>query len=196
MTGTTTTPLADAVTLCEQSAGYALHSLSDLTDADLDRPTPCPGWDLRTLLLHLAGTADALTELVTTGNLNLTTTPPPHVDPVAAARDRIHRLRDTLTSTAQRDPSGQTAEQTRWATTAAHAGAIELAAHGWDISTARRADHQIPTGLAVALLDLSRSLIDDDARFPRFGQPVQVPPTATPNDRFIAFLGRQPAPRD
>ena len=44
----------NAVTLCQRSAAYALDALGRVTDADLDRPTRCPGWDVRQLIVHVA----------------------------------------------------------------------------------------------------------------------------------------------
>ena len=129
-------PLAESVGLLERSAAYALEELDGLTDADLDRPTPCTGWDLRKLALHLAASADGLTDLATTGKLSLST-PPEDPDPVGVARDRMHHLLDTLKSVMHGEAAPHVGEQARWASSAAQAGAIEFAAHGWDIATAR-----------------------------------------------------------
>jgi uncharacterized protein (TIGR03086 family) len=196
MIGSPPTPLAESVALFERSANYALEGLSGVTDADLDRPTPCTGWDLRKLVMHLADAADALTDLITTGKLSLPT-PPRSGDaaPVAVAQDRTHCLLDALRSAIHRDTVLRKGDQTLWARNAAHGGAIEFAAHGWDIATACGAERQIPAGLATELLELSRSLINDQTRRPQFGPPVYISPTATANDRLVAFLGRQPASR-
>ena len=68
MTGTAAPALTEEVTLPVRAAGYALEGLAEVTAADLGRPTPCGDWDLRTLLLHLADAADALSGLVATGS--------------------------------------------------------------------------------------------------------------------------------
>ena len=62
--------LAGSVDLFEEAAAHALEALTGVTDADLDRPTPNDGWDLRALLLHLADVADALIDLAATGELD------------------------------------------------------------------------------------------------------------------------------
>ncbi len=195
----TTSPpvtLAESVALFERSAGYALEGMAVITHADLERPTTCPGWDLRELVLHLADAADALTGLITTGRLSLPTPLRRHdADPVAVAQDRTRCLLDTLRLAIDHDRPDATADRTVWATGAAHGGAIEFAAHGWDISTACGAVRDIEAGLASEVLELSRSLITDETRSPQFGPPVTVPATATPDDRLIAFLGRHPATR-
>ena len=39
--------------LHRRALGAVTDLLADLTPADLDRPTPCAGWDLRMLLTHM-----------------------------------------------------------------------------------------------------------------------------------------------
>jgi len=41
--------------LHRRALGAVTDLLADLTPADLDRPTPCAGWDLRQLLAHMIG---------------------------------------------------------------------------------------------------------------------------------------------
>ncbi|MEU4641788.1 TIGR03086 family metal-binding protein [Micromonospora sp. NPDC023814] len=193
MTASPPTPLADSVALFQRSADYALGALSAVGDADLDRPTPCTGWDLRTLLLHLADAADALTDFAATGELILPASPRAgEADLVAVARERTQRLLDAV-RTAAHDEAHPA--QAAWAGGAARGAAIEFAAHGRDIATACGADREIPAGLATALLVLSASLVGEQARQSRFGPPVPVPAVAAPGDRLVAFLGRRPAAR-
>jgi uncharacterized protein (TIGR03086 family) len=192
------TDLAASVALFEQSASFALRGLSGIAAADLGRPTPCTGWDLRTLLLHLADSAVAFTELITAGTLGLASTPglasPPQpvTDAVAAVRDQTKRLLDALPTMRRGDVLCRIADQPLLASTAACAGAIEFATHGWDIAVARGADCQIPAELAADLLDLAPALVAAQARFPEFGPPVEVPSGATASDRLVGFLGRRP----
>jgi uncharacterized protein (TIGR03086 family) len=188
VTGTAAPALTEEVTLAVRAAGYALEGLAEVTAADLGRPTPCGDWDLRTLLLHLADAADALSGLVATGELVF---PAPRsespdaaaLDPVAVAQDRIHRLLAVLTGATHPGTAA-----------AAHAGAIELGLHGWDVATACGSGRRMPPELAAALLRTATSLIDDRTRRPAFGPPVPVPAAADPEDRLVAFLGRRPGP--
>ena len=189
VTGTAAPPLTAEVTLFARAAGYLLEGLSEVTDADLVRPTPCPGWDLRTLVLHVADAADAVSGLAATGELVLpvpprSQDPDPTVDAVAVAQHRTHLLLAALTSAAQRDAA--------WTAAAARGGAVELAVHGWDVATACGSARRMPDGLATALLRAATSLVDDATRHPVFGPPVPVPATAPAQDRLVAFLGRTP----
>ena len=193
MTGAAAPPRTAEVTLFARAAGYLLESLSEVTDADLGRPTPCGGWDLRTLVLHVADAADALAGLVTTGELVLPAPPRSEgldaatLDAVAVAQHRTHRLLALLTSS---DAPGD--DRAGRVTAAARGGAIELAVHGWDVATACGSGRRMPPGLATTLLEAATSLVDDSTRQPLFGPPVPVPATADPEDRLVAFLGRRP----
>jgi uncharacterized protein (TIGR03086 family) len=193
VTGTVPPELSTETALFARAAGHALESLAEVTDADLGRPTPCGDWDLRTLLLHLADTADGLTGLALTGELVLPS--PPRTDdpdPAAVARDRLLHLLGVLTSAAADDRPG-TRDHAAHALAAARGGAIELAVHGWDVATACGSGRRMPPGLAAAVLETATSLVEDGARPGLFAAPVAPPPDAGPEDRLVAFLGRRPA---
>ncbi|MGY1679434.1 TIGR03086 family metal-binding protein [Geodermatophilus sp. SYSU D01176] len=195
MTATAAPPLTADVALFARAAGYALEGLAEVTVADLDRPTPCAGWPVRTLLLHLADAADGLTGLARTGDLDLPSPPRTgDADPSAVARDRLLHLLDVLTSAAARDGQGS-AEGAARTQAAARGGAVELAVHGWDVATACGSGRGVPPDLAAALLRTATSLVDDGARPGRFSAPVDLPPDAHPGDRLVAFLGRRPTAR-
>jgi uncharacterized protein (TIGR03086 family) len=187
VTGTAAPGLPTEVALFARAAGYLLEGLSEVTEADLGRPTPCGDWDLRTLLLHVADSADGLTGLALTGELALPSPPRTDAaDPAAVARDRLLRLLGVLTSAAADDGPGERAMA------AAGGGAIELAVHGWDVARACGSGRRTPPGLATAVLEAATSLVDDTTRQTAFGPPVPVPAAADPEDRLVAFLGRQP----
>jgi uncharacterized protein (TIGR03086 family) len=70
------------------------------------------------------------------------------------------------------------------------AGAVEIAVHGWDVATARGADCPIPPVLAGRLLRLSPFLMA--GREGLFACPVEVAAQASPCDRLVGYLGRDP----
>jgi uncharacterized protein (TIGR03086 family) len=192
VTGTARLGLPAEVALFARAAGHALESLAEVPGADLGRPTPCGDWDLRTLLLHLADTADALTGLALTGELTLPS--PPRTDdaePAAVARDRLLHLLGTLTSVTA-DDRPDTGDRAAHAPAAARGGAVELAVHGWDVATACGSRRVMAPRLATSLLQVAASLVEDDARPRLFAAPVAPPPDADAEARLVAFLGRQP----
>jgi hypothetical protein len=80
---------------------------------------------------------------------------------------------------------------------------VEIAVHGWDVSAARaragrdsttsgRGTSQIPipAALATRMLRLSPLLVA--GREGLFAVPVEVPAQASPGDRLIGYLGRNP----
>lgn len=194
MTASPTLQPTERVALFERAAEYLLDRLTDATDAGLGDPTPCPGWDLRTLVEHVADVADGLTGLIATGTLNMPATPRQVADPVADAQERARHLVETMsTATGDRAITDDDADVTEWVEQAAQAGVIEFTAHGWDVATACGDREPIPADLAMDVLELATSLIDDSIRLSNFGPAFELDPTATPSDRLIAFLGRHPA---
>ena len=187
--------LGDAVALFTRSAGYALEGLSEVTAADLERPTPCPGWDVRALLLHLADSADGLAGLAVTGELRTPRTPRPDgASPVAVAEDRLLAMLGVLTSAVRGEgPAG--GDGAGHALAAARGAAIEVAVHGWDLATAGGSGRPMPPGLASALLASASSLVDEGARPHVFAAAVDVSTGARAEDRLVAFLGRRPTAR-
>jgi uncharacterized protein (TIGR03086 family) len=193
-TGTPAADLPGAVALVTRATGYALEGLSEVTAAHLDRPSPCPGWDVRALVLHLADSADGLTALAVTGELLVPSAPRPETSPVTVAEDRLLHLLGVLTSAVRGEgPAG--GDGAGHAVTAARGAAIEVAVHGWDLATACGSGRPMPPGLASALLASASSLVDDGARPHVFAAAVDVPPDASAEDRLVAFLGRQPTAR-
>ncbi|WP_375539122.1 maleylpyruvate isomerase N-terminal domain-containing protein [Actinomadura sp. J1-007] len=88
--------------LLERSIGFALGTLRSLTPGDLERPTPCRGWNLRMLLRHVDDSLAALYEAIDTGSVRLRPEAGPEPGPepgadgdpelVAAFRARASRL--------------------------------------------------------------------------------------------------------
>jgi uncharacterized protein (TIGR03086 family) len=183
--------LAGGVAVLERAIAYALGSLAFVTPDTLGRPTPCPGWDVHALLVHLHDSMAALEEAAESGRV--TGLPPAAAgDVVALVRDRAARL---LGAWANCDGSVAVSVDD-WPVSApvvAGAGAIEVAVHGWDIARACGKDRPIPDDLADELLDLSAVMIRPGDRPGRFRRPVPVPAEAPPGVRLLAFLGRHPS---
>ncbi|WP_340561020.1 TIGR03086 family metal-binding protein [Streptomyces sp. GSL17-111] len=195
------TPWPDGTELLERAIGYALGALGDVAAPALTRPTPCRGWDLRTLLRHLDASLDALREGVECGRV----APEPTceasgdaADPVPAVRERAARLLAAAT-TADRSAGGPPPAGTAGARPLAlgavtSAGALEIAVHGWDVHRARgRLDRPVPEALAAELLRVAPLLVPPaSGRAPLFAAARAVPSSASPGERLVAYLGRDP----
>ncbi|MFD0904372.1 TIGR03086 family metal-binding protein [Actinomadura sediminis] len=189
----------DTAILLEEAIAFALDAVEPVTPAALGRPTPCPGWNLDTLLRHAGESLDALAEAAATGAVRLLPDAGADTggdgadDPVAAFRDGAARLAGAW---AGADREGRTVTiggcPLRAGVVAA-TGAIEIAVHGWDAAWAAGRPRPIPPRLAARLLHLASGLVTADTRAGLFAAPVPVPAGAGPHERLLAHLGRDPA---
>jgi uncharacterized protein (TIGR03086 family) len=187
--------LFGGVALLERAVGYTLGQLQAVTPAALPRATPCQGWDLRMLLAHMEDSLAAMQEALALKHVQ-----PPRDDVgdqaragdgmVAALRARACQLLGALAGSD---------ENLVWVgglpvpvRIVASAGAIDVAVHGWDIGRACGTGAPIPGDLALNLLRVAPLLVSGMDRPERFGEPVEVPPDASPGDRLIGYLGRDP----
>ncbi len=123
--------------LLESAVSYALASGALVTPQLLSRPTPCPGWDLETLLDHLSDSIGVLGEAIATAGVSPGPAQGydgPGRDPVARLRGQAARL---LGACAAAGPAGRRVaigDRELTASMVAVTGAIEITVHGWDIS--------------------------------------------------------------
>ncbi|MGE5289197.1 MAG: TIGR03086 family metal-binding protein [Micromonosporaceae bacterium] len=186
--------LADGFGLLERAVSYALASAQLVTPELLPRATPCAGWDLRLLLCHVGESLDALREGLATRRVGPGTTPPEGAVPadvVAGLRRSAARLLGACAAVPG-DPVIAIADREMTASVLAAAGAIEIGVHGWDISVACGSRRPIPPALADSMLRIAPLLIPRGSRDGLFADPVPAPALASPGDRLVAFLGRDP----
>jgi uncharacterized protein (TIGR03086 family) len=187
------TPLSGAAGLLERALGYTLGGLAAVTPEALSRPTPCPEWDLRALLHHVADSLAALHEAI--ADCHVTMRPPDaeSADPVVLIRDRARRVLEVWAAVDGGGDRPVTVGGCPLRTdVVACVGAIEIAVHGWDIYQACGPPRPIPPVLAADLLELAPAFVTDAERPARFAAPVPTPPEANDADRLLAFLGRHP----
>jgi uncharacterized protein (TIGR03086 family) len=177
---------------------YALGVCTLVEPGDMALPTPCPGWDLDTLLAHLSDSMADLETAIRTGHLDLEHPGNPPDPPAAypSAGDRVDVLRDR--AAALLSASYCYAGPERFvavgglpmpAGLVVCTGAVEIAVHGWDVSSALGACAPIPAALATRMLSLCPLLVA--GREGLFAPPVEVPAQASPADQLLGYLGRQ-----
>lgn len=189
----TTTALAGAVELLERALGYTRVVLGAVTQADLDRPTPCADWTLGDLLAHMEDALDAFTEAAG-GTLARASTPVATatgaLPPVLRIRDKACALLGAWSAPA---PPGIDVEGRPVASELLlGAAALEVTVHGWDVARGLGLEHPLPEALAARLLDLAHALVDPADRVVRFAPARPVPAGAPAADRLLAWLGRTP----
>ncbi len=190
--------LFGAVGLLERAISYTLGNLPNGTSAAWSQPTPCREWDLAALLAHMSDSLVALREAGDAGRVALSPAIEhgigehghPGTDPVSALRAQAGQVLGMWADTdADRVSVGGCPVSTSIVTSV---GAVEIAVHGWDVAQACGRPRPIPPQLAEELLGLAPLLVTDADRPARFAAPVAVPADASPGDRLIAFLGREP----
>jgi uncharacterized protein (TIGR03083 family) len=159
--------------LLQGALAYAVDVAGALPADVLDRPTPCPGWDVRTLVRHLA---------VGLAVLGGDRAPVPPDDPVPMLVETACLL---LTRPVTLPPRAEAVAAT---------GAIEVAVHTWDLTRACGDTRPVPSLIAADLLLLAPRVVPGALRPRLFAAPVDVPVAAAAGDRLVAFLGRRPAP--
>ena len=169
---------------------------------DMALPTPCADWNLAMLLAHLSASMADLETAIRAGALDLERPPDDAVgDPVETLRDRAAQL---LWAAYGYDDPGRFVAVSGLPVPVglvACTGAVEIAVHGWDVSAARGGAgcagarpiepiDPIPPALATRMLQLCPLLVA--GREGLFAGPVEVPAQASPGDKLVAFLGRDP----
>jgi uncharacterized protein (TIGR03086 family) len=182
-----------AVALLAAAIRYALGVCALVMPGDMTLPTPCADWDLSALLAHLGASMADLEVTLRTGHLTLSVPPPP--DPVSgdlveALRDRGAELLCAAYGFGGTGPLVAVGGLPMPPGLVACAGAVEIAVHGWDVAAARGGDCPIPPLLAGRLLRLSPFLMA--GREGLFAGPVEVPAAASPCDKLVGYLGRDP----
>lgn len=197
------------VALLERAVAYTLGGLQLVRPELMTRPTPCAGWDLRALLLHMNESLHTLHEAIAVGQLGPEPAGDRHgnpgargdpgayygdpaVDPVATLRNRAGQLIGAWVAAPDDAISISIVDRPLSSDVVAAAGAVEVAVHGWDVARACDRPREIPPELARDLLELAGVLVGAADRGTAFGTPVDVRPGATPSDRLAAFLGRHP----
>lgn len=176
-------PLRSALDL----AGAAIAGVAD---DQWSLPTPCAGWDVRTLVDHYRQGATWFIEALGAD------VPAADADDLATVHDALvaafaapGALERTVTV-----PIGEVP-----ATIALHLRTVEALVHGWDVAVATGQPYAAPDALvepAIAFSELALQMLPPD-QVP-FDPPVALPTiTATPTptlalDRLVALLGRTP----
>jgi uncharacterized protein (TIGR03086 family) len=191
---------AGAIGLLAGAIGYALGACAQVAPEEMALPTPCAEWDLAALLAHLAASMADLESAIRTGSLDLDPSASPAAGvavpggPVEALRDQAANLLVACYDHHGPERLVLVGGLPLAAGIVACTGAVEIAVHGWDVSAACGGGDPIPPALATRMLGLCPLLVT--GREGLFAAQVQVSSQASPGDRLVAYLGRDPAGRN
>ncbi|GAA3550223.1 TIGR03086 family metal-binding protein [Nocardioides daeguensis] len=176
--------------LLQRALDYTRDALGTITCADVDRPTPCAGWNLADLLAHMEDALDAFAEAAD-GAVGLSSAAPTPLE--ARVQALQHKACALLAAWLRADrPTVEVGGRPLAIDAIARIAALEIAVHGWDVGQATGCGAPLPEPLAVALLPsaLQIALAGDD----RFAPPLPVAVEAPAGLHVLALLGRRSSP--
>jgi uncharacterized protein (TIGR03086 family) len=185
---------ADTLSLLERALEQTAAIIAAIPSRQAGLATPCPGWDVGTLVRHLVG-QDLRNFLVAArGDVADWQAPADELgeDWAAAFRDRAAQLMAVwraadLQEQVAMPGGGRTALAGR-----ADQQIAELAMHGWDLVRATGQQADLDPALAEHALTWSRQMLRPEFRGRAFGPEVPVAQDAPAYQRLAGWFGRDP----
>jgi uncharacterized protein (TIGR03086 family) len=153
--------------------------------ADLDAPTPCDEWDVRTLMNHMLDTQTYFLRSACGEDATPPSPTPPDLLSDDPASD-FERMRADMLETFA-DP--KVIERTGPALGIAFSDQL---LHGWDLARASGKDATMPAGLADAAYNMIHGRFTDAERQGVFKPEIDVSADASTQERLLAYTGRDP----
>jgi uncharacterized protein (TIGR03086 family) len=152
---------------------------------DLDRPTPCAGWNLADLIEHMTAQHYGWTAAAVGHGADLSVWQPgqPVADPIGEYAEAARRVTEAFGADGVLDR-------------AISFHFIDYLVHGWDVARSLGADYQPEPDLLAAALPVALAVPGGEARKrdgAAFAPGVAVPAQAGLLDQIVAALGRRPS---
>ena len=174
---------ADLLDLYRRASQWAAEKVA--AARDLEAATPCPDWCVRDLLNHMLDTQRYFAGAARGEDAAPPAPRPPSLltdDPTA---DFARATKEVMDAYAQNG----VVERTGPALGIAFSDQL---LHGWDLARAAEQDTTMPEGLAQAAYDCIHGRFTDEQRKGVFGREIPVGDDATPQQRLLAYTGRDP----
>jgi uncharacterized protein (TIGR03086 family) len=175
----------DLLDLYRRASQWTLDKVAGAATA-LDADTPCDDWDVRTLLSHMLETQGYFVGAAKGEDVSPPSGQPSHElagDPVA----EFERARTQAIETFGKEG---VIEKTGPSLGIAFSDQL---LHGWDLAKATGQDTTMPEGLAEAAYEMIHGRFTDEQRQGVFKPEVAVEPTASAQDKLLAYTGRDPS---
>jgi uncharacterized protein (TIGR03086 family) len=174
----------------------AVQVVRGVTPDQLDAPTPCPDWDVRTLVNHLilwsafrSETAARKQPADETHTEDTDFTTGDWADTFATQLDRAIAAWSEPGAT---DGETGLAGGTMPATVIATMMLAELVVHGWDLASATGQELAVDPEVLDVVREFGVTMGPMGRQMGAFGDEVSVPESAPPLDRVLGALGRDP----
>jgi uncharacterized protein (TIGR03086 family) len=176
----------DLLELYKRASEWTLSKVGAATP-QLDAPTPCDGWDVRTLMNHMLDTQRYFVTSARGGDASLPSSPPPQDlvgdDPVADFERARAETIDTFSEPGVIDRTGPSLG----------IAFSDQLLHGWDLATATNQDATMPSGLPEAAYQMIHGKFTEEQRKGVFKPEVPVAPDVSAEDKLLAYTGRDPS---
>ena len=187
--------MTDLVKVHRQALDATRAIVSGISDDQWDAPTPCDGWDVRTLVNHIVSGNLWAAELASgrtieevgdrldgdvLGN-----------DPLAAYDDSAREAAEVFAEPGALDaPCAVSYGPVPGSVYAGHRF-VDVLIHGWDVAVATGQDPTLDQELVVAAWEVVEPQAEMLRASGMFGGDVAVSPDADAGTRLLAVLGRQ-----
>jgi uncharacterized protein (TIGR03086 family) len=178
----------------ESAWKFGSDLLAGVRPADLRRPTPCTGWDVRHLLVHTLGETDMMSRV--NRGAKSSSEYPDFVGDGASLDGAWQRIgEDNVVSWIEGGIDGDRAYfyGTFPARVCLLVNIGEVVVHSWDLAQATGQHYDIDPDLAQLVYGLYSAFPLDGMRANgSLGPEIPVPADAPVADRLLGLLGRQP----
>lgn len=161
----------------------------------LEDPTPCTDWDVRTLLNHIIGGCASFAAGAAGKRLAMDAKDHAAGDYVAAYEEESAAALRAFGSPGALErpfalPPGDTP-----GSVALGLAIADAVVHGWDLASATSQEYVIDDAAAESIFGLTSGMMAPLGSYPRgsaFAEPIEMADDAPPADRMLAYLGRKP----
>jgi len=181
-------PIEQLDTLIPTFSGLA----GQVTAEDLERPTPCAGWQVRDLLNHIAGGAPVFAALFRgEGARPFPDDDQLGDDPSAAVRAALGEFDAAVRSPGAMERTVASPFGEMPGDTFARLAAFDLMVHSWDLATALGQQLELGDELVQEVDTFARSAIPEERAPQMFAPAVEPRSGASRLECLVAFSGRQ-----
>ena len=184
--------MPDLVQALSQTFDHTAEVVGRVRPEDLDKPTPCPDWDVRALLAHFAGVVVNMGR----GAAGEGLLAPDDAFPVGndlAGRFRAEAER-TLAAWKAHGLEGEVdvGAGPMPASVAISVNLVDTSTHTWDLARATGQPEELPDDVAATALDVAGGFVPHVREVVGIDPPVPVPDDASPTAKLVAYMGRHP----
>lgn len=169
--------------LFERGTDWTAAKVAGAVD-QLDAATPCREWDVRTLLNHMVDTQ----RYFAASGRGEDAAPPKPTPPALIGDDPVAAYDEARRETLRAYGEPGVIEKTGPSLGIAFCDSL---IHGWDLARATGQDDTLPEDLAAAAFSMLDGRLTDDQRGDAFAPAVQVPDTASVQERLLGYTGRK-----